>query len=182
MRNPFLICVLLLGLMAGCTFTVSGGGDGDGDGATEFYWDDGTISEGWIWYTSGNYWCVQFNEEKTTGLPGTVTRLGAYTMPNWPDSTFQGADLHVFSDSGGQPGNDLDSVFIDGSGWQWADIDVEVDSGVFWISWQQIGNYPACDALGFDEDSTGHSWGWEGGWIDWGDAMLRCYWKGASGS
>ncbi|MCX7021283.1 MAG: hypothetical protein NTW26_03210, partial [bacterium] len=31
----------------------------------EFYWDDGIMSSGWIWFTGGNYWAVQFDEVKT---------------------------------------------------------------------------------------------------------------------
>ncbi|MCX7022294.1 MAG: hypothetical protein NTW26_08515 [bacterium] len=143
----------------------------------EFYWDDGVCGGGWVWYTGGNYWAVQFDEEKTTGQPGTVTSVGAYVFPGWPDGTYQGVNMHVFSDSGGLPGDDLGYEFISGPGWQWASIDVDVDSGVFWIAWQDIGSYPSCDALGFDADGTGHSWG-GGDWINWGDAMLRCYWEG----
>jgi hypothetical protein len=144
----------------------------------EFYWDDGMCADGWLWYTGGAYWAVEFDEEKTTGQPGTVTSVGAYVFPNWPDGSYQGADLHVFSDSGGLPGDDLGYEYVGGgSGWQWANMDIYVDSGVFWVAWQQLGSYPTCDALGFDEDGTGHSYG-GGDWIDWGDAMLRCYWEG----
>jgi hypothetical protein len=143
----------------------------------EFYWDDGTCAEGWLWYTGGGYWAVEFDEEKTTGQTGTVTGLGAYVFPNWPDGSYQGVYLHVFSDSGGLPGEDLGYEFVSGAGWQWVDVDVDPGSGVFWTAWQQLGNYPACDALGFDADGTGHSYGM-GEWIYWGDAMLRCYWEG----
>jgi len=143
----------------------------------EFYWDDGVCGGGWLWYTGSGYWAVQFDEEKTTGQPGTVTSLGAYVFPNWPDFTYQGAILHVFSDSGGLPGEDLADTTISGTTWQWGDVEVDLDSGVFWVAWQQLGTYPTCDALGFDEGGTGHSWG-GGDWINWGDAMLRCYWEG----
>jgi hypothetical protein len=176
MKALFLTCALLLGLMLGCTFTVSGGGDGDG--THEFYWDDGTCSQGWMWYTGGNYWYVVFDEEKTSDQPGTVSSLGAYVYPNWPDETYQGVDLHVLSDSGGVPGADLGYAYVSGSGWHWTNVDVDLDSGVFWVGFQQIGNYPACDALGFDAEGTGHSWGWVDDWITWGDAMLRCRWEG----
>lgn len=142
----------------------------------EFYWDDGVFAEGWVWYTGGLYWSVVFDEEKTYGESGTVIELGAYVMPGWPDSTYQGAYLHVFTDIDGLPGEDLTRDYIHGPGWQWVETEVELDEGVFWVAWEQYGRYPSCDALGFDEEGTGHSWG--GGWIYWGDAMLRCYWDG----
>lgn len=146
----------------------------------EFYWDDGACGGGWLWYTGGNYWSVQFDEEKTAGQPGTVTSVGAYVFPGWPDGAYQGANLHIFSDSGGLPGDDLGCEYVGGgSGWQWADTDpaIEINDGVFWVAWEQIGYYPNCDALGFDVGGTGHSYGGDD-WIGWGDAMLRCYWEG----
>ncbi|MCK4594120.1 hypothetical protein KAU45_06420 [bacterium] len=142
----------------------------------EFYWDDGVAAGGWVWYTGGGYWAVEFDEEKTYGESGTVVGLGAYVMPGWPDGSYQGAYLHVLSDSDGLPGEDLTRVYISGPEWQWVDAEVDLDEGVFWMAWEQIGSYPSCDALGFDEEGTGHTWG--GDWIYWGDAMLRCYWDG----
>ncbi|HUT97439.1 MAG TPA: hypothetical protein VM054_00005, partial [bacterium] len=73
----------------------------------EFYWDDGIMSSGWIWFTGGNYWGVQFDEVKTGGFPGLVNAYGAVTYPGWPDTPFQGATMHTFSDLGGYPGTDL---------------------------------------------------------------------------
>ena len=74
----------------------------------EFYWDDGIMSSGWIWYTGGNYWGVQFDEVKTGGDDAAgVVSYGAVSYPNWPDGTFQGANIHTFSDLGGYPGSDL---------------------------------------------------------------------------
>ena len=73
----------------------------------DFYWDDGIMSSGWIWFTGGNYWGVQFDEVKTGGYPVLVATYGAATYPDWPDSTFQGCYMHTFSDLGGYPGTDL---------------------------------------------------------------------------
>ncbi|HUT99411.1 MAG TPA: hypothetical protein VM054_10100, partial [bacterium] len=76
-------------------------------GLFEFYWDDGIMSSGWIWFTGGNYWATQFDEVKTGGLADAVTDYGAVTYPGWPDTPFQGATMHTFSDLGGYPGTDL---------------------------------------------------------------------------
>src|SRR4030042_4566902 len=88
MRTVSAILLLLMALGAGAD-------------VYEFYWDDGSCAGGWVWYTGGGYWAVEFDEEKTTDQPGTVTSVGAYVFPNWPDGSYQGANLHVFSDSGG---------------------------------------------------------------------------------
>jgi len=50
----------------------------------EFYWDDGYISSGWVWYTGGNYWAVQFDEEKTGGTWAPSTGSGPSLTPAGP--------------------------------------------------------------------------------------------------
>ena len=151
----------------------------------EFYWDDGIMSSGWAWYTGGNYWATQFDEVKTDGDPGAVMTYGAVTYPNWPDSTFQGTNLHTFSDLGGYPGSDLGFEFLmftQGGVFQWIDADpvVSLTDGVFYIAFQQIGNYPSCDSVGVDSVAGTHNWtGYQGSWSPttiFGDFMLRCYW------
>jgi hypothetical protein len=150
-------------------------------GEYEFYWDNGVSGYGVMpWWEDGLVAYVLFDEEMTTGQPGTVTSLGAYVTPNWPDGTYQGAYLHVLGDSDGLPGDDLESVYMSGPGWQWTDVNVELDEGIFWIAFEWIGHYPNCDGLGFDNDGgTGHTYvPGMGGWIEDMDAMLRCYWEG----
>jgi hypothetical protein len=150
----------------------------------EFYWDDGIMSSGWAWYTGGNYWAVQFDEEKTGGWPVIVACYGAVTYPGWPDGSFQGAYIHTFSDLGGYPGSDLGHnlmQFTQGGVYEWIDTDPEVwtTTGVFYIAFQQIGNYPSCDSMGVDAVAGTHNWtGYQGSWSPttlFGDFMLRCY-------
>jgi hypothetical protein len=154
----------------------------------EFYWDDGILSSGWIWYTGGNYWAVQFDEVKTGGVDnGAVMTYGAVVYPGWPDGSFQGCNLHTFSDLGGYPGSDLgyeNLVATVGGVFDWVDADpiVNLTDAVFYIAFQQIGNYPNSDAIGVDAVAGTHDWtGYQGSWApstSFGDFMLRCYWDG----
>jgi len=150
----------------------------------EFYWDDGIMSSGWMWYTGGNYWGVQFDEVKTGGEEGWVTSVCATTYPGWPDGSFQGAYMHIFGDLGGYPGDDLWWGLLDfDQGGTYQCMDVEPPQpvpSVFYIAYQQIGNYPSTDAIGVDAVAGTHNWtGYQGSWSPttlFGDFMLRCYW------
>ncbi|MCX7022340.1 MAG: Ig-like domain-containing protein [bacterium] len=156
----------------------------------EFYWDDGIMAQGWIWFTGGNYWAVQFDEVKTGGdADGMVTASGAATWPSWPDSTYQGCYMHVFSDDGGYPYADLDRTYLgftDPGSFEWIDADVALSTSTFYIAFEQIGNYPTCDSVCVDAGGGTHNWtGYQGFWgkttIHGGDFMLRCYWEGEPG-
>jgi hypothetical protein len=73
-------------------------------------------------------------------------------------------------------------VFSTGGVFEWIDADpwVLVTTAVFYIGFQQIGNYPACDSMGVDAVSGTHNWtGYQGSWAPttlFGDFMIRCYW------
>jgi hypothetical protein len=152
----------------------------------ELYWDDGIIDSGWAWYTGGNYWAVQFDDEKTGGLWGYVTQVGATTYAGWPDGTFQGAYLHIFSDSGGYPYEDLYREYLnitEGDVYNWMNVDpyLDLNTSVFYLAWEQFGNYPQTDSMAVDASAGTHNWtGYEGSWAPdsaYGDFMLRCYWQ-----
>jgi hypothetical protein len=150
---------------------------------SEFYWDDGILAGGWVWFTGGSYWAVKFDEVKTGGGRGDVVDYGAVAYPGWPDSTFQGCYMHTFDDLGGYPGADLDSTYLGfttGGLFEWVDTFVYLTDGVFYIAFEQYGNYPACDAVGVDAVAGTHDWtGYQGSWSPttaYGDFLLRCYW------
>ncbi len=151
----------------------------------EFYWDDGSLSSGWMWYDGGNYWATQFDDEKTGGVAdGLVTAYGAVTVPNWPDSTYEGCYMHVFGDSGGYPGADLDSTYLGftGSGsFEWVETSVLLSTSTFYIAFEQIGGSPSCDSVAVDAVAGTHNWtGFQGSWGEisiFSDFMLRCYWE-----
>ncbi len=156
---------------------------------SEFYWDDGILSSAWVWYTAGNYWAVDFDDEKTGGLAnGVVTGYGAVTYPNWPDYTYQGCYMHVFGDAAGYPGADLDRTYLefaDAGSFEWVDAAVGLTTSVFYIAFEQIGDYPDTDGVGVDAVAGTHNWtGYQGAWgntATYGDFMLRCYWEDEPG-
>jgi hypothetical protein len=153
----------------------------------EFYWDDGILSSGWCWYTGGNYWAVEFDEDKTGGVSdGTVNTYGAVTYPNWPDGAYQGCYMHTFGDNGGYPGADLDSTYLGFSNpgtFEWVDISggVGLSTSTLYIAFEQFGNYPNTDSVGVDASAGSHNWtGYQGSWGQttlFGDFLLRCYWE-----
>jgi len=156
---------------------------------SEFYWDDGIIASAWVWYTGGNYWAVQFDDTKTGGNPGHVNKVGAVPYGGWPDGTFQGAYLHLFSDYGSYPYEDLSRDYLGfatGDVYEWVNVDVYITSSVFYLAWEQFGNYPQTDALSVDASAGTHNWtGYEGSWAPdsaYGDFMLRCYWEERPGA
>jgi hypothetical protein len=150
----------------------------------EFYWDDGMASNGWAWYTGGNYWAVQFDDSLTGGSDGYVDRMWAMTYPGWPDSTYVGCYLHIFDDIGGYPGESIFQVYYDYD--DWADgFEVYISTGTFYVAFEQIGNYPADlpDSIATDAAAGTHNWtGYQGGWANttsYGDFLIRCYWEAA---
>jgi hypothetical protein len=152
----------------------------------EFYWDDGNVGGGWSWYTGGNYWAVQFDEVKTGGDPGVITLYGVYSYSSgWPDGSGQGCYMHTFADLGGYPGDELDRTYcpLDTTGFEWTPPETDpliVTTGVFYIAFEQIGNYPSCDSVYVDPVAGTHNWTcYRGSWgrtTLFGDFLLRCYW------
>jgi len=148
------------------------------------YWDDGEIVEGWAWYTGGNYWAVQFTPDFDDI---EVTWIGAMTYPDWPDETYQGCYVHVFEDLGGYPGSDLSRDFLQLTGegeFDWvSNLYVYSDTPVFYIAFEQFGNYPEADSIGVDAVAGTHDWtGYQGSWAPttaYGDFILRCCTGGA---
>ena len=92
--------------------------------------------------------------------------------------------MHVFGDDGGHPGVDLDRTHMDfpmTERYVWLDVAVGLNTSVFYIAFEQISNYPDCDAVCIDDEVGIHNWtGFQGEWGQttayYGDFMLRCYW------
>jgi hypothetical protein len=150
----------------------------DGEDGDYYYWDDGIISSGWVWYTGGNYWAVQFEQAYSHER---VTWLGAMTYNDWPDDVFQGVNMHAFEDLGGYPGSDLGYeylLFTTSGIFEWVSTSIYLTTNSFYIACQQIGNYPGCDSIGVDAVAGTHDWtGYQGSWAPttlFGDFMLRC--------
>ncbi|MCX7022411.1 MAG: hypothetical protein NTW26_09105, partial [bacterium] len=77
--------------------------------------------------------------------------------------------------------------FTAGGVFQWIDADppVSVTDAVFYIAFQQLGNYPSADSIGVDAVAGTHNWtGYQGSWTPttlFGDFLLRCYWDDTPG-
>ncbi|MBD3373235.1 MAG: hypothetical protein GF403_11040, partial [Candidatus Coatesbacteria bacterium] len=151
----------------------------------EFYWDDGVMDSGWCWTSGSGYYAVEFDDTLTGGDAGQVNAMGAYVYPNWPDSTYVGAYLHLCDDGDGEPGTIIATEFLDPttSGLNWVDgFEHSVPTGTFYIVWEQWGNYPTDnpDALAMDADGGSHSMIFDDSWSGAnGDFMIRCYWESA---
>lgn len=151
----------------------------------EFYWDDGTISSCWGWVYGGNYWAVQFDEEKTGGVDyGEVTSYGAATFAGWPDDIYQGCYMHTFADNDGEPGADLGRTYLgfdSPDSFNWVDTSVITTTAVFYIAFEQYDTYPLFDSIAVDAEAGTHNWtGYYGIWGNqwhFGDFMIRCYWN-----
>jgi hypothetical protein len=194
MRKTFLFLIVLVVCVAASWRTTSTTGPAidahpGPPAVSEFYWDDGIIAGAWVWFTTGSYWAVQFDDEKTSGFAnGVVTSYGAVTYPNWPDSTYQGCYMHVFGDDAGYPGVDLDRTYMEftnpGS-FEWVDTNVGLTTSTFYIAFEQIGSSSDCDAVAVDEAAGTHNWtGYMGAWGNtstFSDFMLRCYWEDEPG-
>ena len=148
-------------------------------GSHEFYWDDGIIANGWVWYTGGNYWSVQYDDLKTDGRAGWIEAFFIASPSGYP---FTGCYFHVFDDMGGHPGVSLRRTFYDNYGY-WVELDpeVHVSQSVFYGVMEQIGDSYSADRVGADIAAGTHNWtGYHGSWGSttlFGDFMLRCYWE-----
>ncbi len=149
----------------------------------ELNWDDGVMDSGWCWTSGSGYYAVEFDDTMTGGDAGTVNAMGAYIYPDWPDTTYVGAYLHLCEDGGGEPGTIIATELLNAQsdGWCWTDgFEYSVPTGTFYIVWEQYGNYPVDhpDALAMDAAGGSHSMIFDDSWSGAdGDFMIRCYWE-----
>jgi hypothetical protein len=148
-------------------------------GAYEFYWDDGVVARGWVWYTGGNYWGVQYDEVKTEGRTGWVEAFLIESASGFP---YTGCYFHVLDDRSGYPGVSLCRVFYDNYGyWTELDPEVHVSVDVFYGAMEQIGNGYNADQIGVDIAAGTHNWtGYRGLWgltTLFGDFIIRVRWR-----
>ena len=148
-------------------------------GSYEFYWDDGIMTRGWAWNTGGNYWGVQFDEEKTSGKPGWLEAFFIRSPSRFP---YSGCYFNVFDDQGGRPGTNVLRVFYDSYGyWQELVPGIYLDSGVFFCAMEQVGESYRADQIGTDAVAGTHNWtGYRGSWAPtalYGDFIIRVRWR-----
>ena len=170
----------------GGTVTPAGGNN---DSQIELYWDSGTCTGDFAWYTGTNTW---------GGVDFSISTIAAYTYiyssriyyyPYWPNGTWEGNGMAVYAFSGGTPGSVMmPSRYVRGSGtvggWQSFDVSWGLPGGVqsFVMCFSQLYNYPGVDPVYPLDSATNygiHCWYYyQGVWAHTsslyaGDLMLR---------
>lgn len=148
----------------------------------EIAYDDSSADIAWAYYNEGNGWGVRFTPKGYARITGANIQLWG---PDWPEPGNNKFSIAVF-DSGpdGNPGNMVIAPFvIEGVRGAWNHIDLtsyefftEKDFYIFYI---QIGDYPDCPGLCFDDTSSaGRTYELSGGDFalspaEEGNAMIR---------
>lgn len=150
--------------------------------------DDGTMVNAHAWWDGGNIWAVRYTPSE---YPAYVDSVQVYILSGgdpyypWPDATHQPFVIEVWDEAGGQPGSVLfgDTVLADDipPSWVMAYPDVEITSGDFWPTHNQLDDNPTCEGMGVDAsvNYASQNWGRIGGiWQQYspvGDLMICAY-------
>ena len=137
------------------------------DGVVELKWDTGTRSYHICYYTGAGAWLV--NDFDLSQIPEytRVTRLLVYTSPTWPNATWDGFRIGIYSFTGSVPGSLLwGPKFVKpgltGAGWANLSVAWTLPAAQlrFAAGLEQYYNYPQCDAHTVDNNRTfrQHSW------------------------
>lgn len=148
----------------------------------EIAYDDGVAENARAYYDGNNGWGVRF----TPDGPAQVIGASVYIWGNdWPSPGDNKLAVAVFDSlPNGEPGKMVIQPFVvQGVRGQWNFIDLSsygfATDRDFYIVNVQVGNYPNCAGLGFDESSfSGRTYEWFGGEFapvapDYGNAMIR---------
>jgi bacillopeptidase F (M6 metalloprotease family)/putative cell wall-binding protein/subtilisin family serine protease len=150
----------------------------------EIAYDDGVAENARAFYDGNNGWGVRFTPNGMAQIIGA----SVYTWGNdWPSPGDNKVAVAVFDSlPDGSPGAMVIEPFIvEGTRGAWTFIDLSSfgfsTNRDFYIISVQIGNYPDCAGLGFDESSSaGRTYEWFGGEFapvtpDYGNAMVRAH-------
>ncbi len=119
------------------------------------------MSGGWVCYTGGNYWTVQFDDEKTGGDESWLTLYGAVairTTPTPPTKTATCIPSIIWAA--------IRAVICiyhmpsGGGGFDWFPPDTDpliATTSVFYIAWEQNGDNPSTDSMGVDSVAGTHN-------------------------
>ena len=119
------------------------------------YYDDGTPTSAWAYYSGGNGFGVKFAASDSTTIYGALLYFWG---TDWPVPGGDSAGIRVYDNdgSGGLPGTvlyeDL-SVTITRGAWNYIALSSPVSEngdGIFYIFYIQVGNYPNVPGLGID--------------------------------
>jgi len=153
----------------------------------EIAYDDATAEDGYCYTNAGDGFAVRFTPP---GYPVELEVARFFLWPEWPDLDHEEFGVWVFDDDGpgGAPGTLLNGTTTTATDWGWCDVDISslgitITSGDFYIAYEQLSDYPDCEALGVDwTDPDPRSWDyWWGEWYPAGewyafeyDYMTRC--------
>jgi len=142
------------------------------DGTFELKWDTGRASWFIVWITGAGVWVANDFDISTVKTYPYIKSMRLYSGPAWPNGSWDGFRLGVYSFTGGVPGSLIwGPKFATGTSTAWAWNDFSVDwllpSGVkkFLPAMDQFYNYPNCDPHAVDSvmGNRGHSWMYSGG-------------------
>jgi hypothetical protein len=147
-------------------------------------YDDDTV-EYVIAGPAGSGFAVKFTP---LSYPADLRTARFCIPPEWPDPDHEMIAIYVYDDDGpgGQPGTCLGGpVHHTATNWYWNDVDISglgirIESGEFYILYQQLTDYPNCEGLCLDVGPPlyGQSWYWDylSGWCTFPDynCMIRC--------
>lgn len=147
----------------------------------EIWYDDGEDDNARAFYDGGNGWGVRFTPDGFAQLAGASVFIDS----GWPSPTANEISVAVFASlANGDPGEMVIAPFIvEGNKGDWTYIDLSefgfCTDQDFYIIYVQVGDYPDCAGLGFDESSSqGRTYEWYQGEFslsppDYGNAMVR---------
>lgn len=148
------------------------------DGSFELAWDSGNPSWLITWRSGGGTWVGNDFDVSTVKTYPYIRKVRLYSTPSWPNGSWDGFYLAVYSFAGSVPGSMMWPTggrgrFVTGTtsayGWQDFTVNWALPSGVrrFVAAVEQFFNYPNCDAHMVDDNASflDHSWAYyQGNW------------------
>jgi hypothetical protein len=148
------------------------------DGTLELQWDSGKPSWLITWRSGAGVWVGNDFDISTVKTYPYLRKVRLYSTPTWPNGSWDGFYLAVYSFAGGVPGSMMwpaggRGKYVRGTttgyGWQNFDVGWALPSGVrrFAAAVEQFYDYPNCDPHLVDDNPTfrKHSWAYyQGNW------------------
>ncbi len=151
---------------------------GERDGTLELKWDSGGASWLIAWLSGAGVWVGNDFDISTVKTYPYVEKVRLYSTPTWPNGSWDGFYLAIYSFAGNVPGSIMwpgggRGRFVRGTtngyGWQAFGVNWALPSGVrkFAAAVEQFYDYPNCDPHIVDDNPTfrQHSWAYyQGSW------------------
>jgi hypothetical protein len=148
------------------------------DGTLELQWDSGKPSWLITWRSGAGVWVGNDFDVSTVKTYPYIQKVRFYSTPTWPNGSWDGFYLAVYSFAGGVPGSMMwpaggRGKYVRGTttGYEWQNFNVgwTLPSGVrkFVAAVEQFYDYPNCDPHLVDDNATfrKHSWTYyQGNW------------------